>query len=66
MTMQNNINIIGRNVRRNMFQPKPQTVSRKIDDQRPVGVPIAIAAHNGERRTDRAQIIRDRRLADIA
>ena len=66
MTMQNNINIMGRNIRRNMFQPKSQSLTGKIDNQRPLGVPIAIAANHGQRRTDRAQIIRNRRLADIA
>ena len=64
--MQNNIDIVRRNIGRNMLQPKLQTFSLKIDNQRPIRVPIAIPAHNSERRPDRFQIISDRRLADIA
>jgi len=66
MTMQDNIDITRRNFRRNVHQPKLQTLARKIDNQRPVVIPIAIPAHNRERRTDRPQIERDRRLANIA
>src|SRR5207244_1803674 len=40
VTMQNNIDIIRRNIRRNMLQPKSQTLSLKIDNQRPIGIPI--------------------------
>jgi hypothetical protein len=66
MTMQNNINIVRRNIRRDVLQSKLQTFPREVDNQRPIRVPIAIPAHNGERRTDRLQIIADRRLANIA
>lgn len=66
MTMQNNIDVRRRNFRRNMHQPKPQTFARKIDNQRPILVPIAVPAYNRERETDRLQFERDRRLANIA
>ena len=66
MTMQNNIDIIGRKIRRNMFQPKSQTLSRKIDNQRPLGIAVAISAHNRDRRTDGAQLIRNDFRANIA
>ena len=66
VTVQNNIDIIGRNIWRNMFQPKPQPVALKIGNQRPGRVPVAIPAYNRERWTDCAQIIGDRRLAHIA
>lgn len=49
-----------------MHQSKLQTLAGKIDNQRPVVIPIAISAHNGECRTDRPEIIGNRRLADIA
>jgi hypothetical protein len=65
MTMQNNIDIIRRIFRRNMNEPELQTFAGKIDNQGPVGVPIAIAAHHGQRRTDRFQVQRDRRFANI-
>ena len=64
--MQNNIDIVRRNVGRNMLQPKFQTFAGKIDNQRPIRIPIAIPAHDSERRPDCFQIIRDRRLANIA
>jgi hypothetical protein len=66
MTMQNNIDIVRRHVGRNMLQTKLQTFAREIDNQGPIRVPIAIPAHDRERRTDRLQVIGDRRLADIA
>jgi len=66
MTMQNNIDIIGRNIRRNMFQPKSQTLSRKIDNQRPLRIAVAISTNHGHRRTDRAQFIQNDFRANIA
>jgi hypothetical protein len=66
MTMQDNIDIIWGNFRRNVHQPKLQTLARKIGNQRPVLVPIAIAAHNRERRSDSFEIERDRWFANIA
>jgi hypothetical protein len=66
MTMQNNIDTLGRNFRRNMHQPKLQFLARKIDNERPILVPIAIPAHDRERRTDRFELERDCRFANIA
>ena len=66
MTMQHNIDIVRRIRRRNVHQPKLQTFSLKIDNQRPVFVPIAIPAHNRQRQADRLQIERDRRFANVA
>ena len=60
MTMQNNIDIVRRNVRWNMLQPKLQSIALQIDNQRPVGVPVAIPAHHGQRQPDRFEIISDR------
>ena len=66
MTMQNNIDIVRRSFRWNVNKPKLQTFALKVDNQRPVLVPIAIAADNGQRRTDRFKVERDRRLANVA
>lgn len=66
MTMQHNIDIIGRSFGRNVHEPKLQTFALNIDNQRPVFIPIAISAHNRERWTDRFQIERDRRFAHVA
>jgi len=66
MTMQNNIDIIGRNIRRNMLQPKFQSITLKIDNQGPFRIPIAIPAHHSHSRADCAQVTQDRWLADVA
>ena len=65
MTMQDNIDIVRRNVGRNMHEAKSQSAALKIDNQRPVVVPIAVPADNRQGRTDRFEIIRDRRLANV-
>ena len=65
MTMQHNIDIIGRNVWRNMFQPKSQTLSLKIDNQRPLGIAVAVSAHNRDRRTSCTQFIQNYLCANI-
>ena len=66
MTMQDNIDIVRRSFRWNVNKPKLQTFALEIDNQRPVLIPIAIAADNGQRRTDRFKVERDRRLANVA
>ena len=66
MTMQDNIDIIGRNIWRNMFEPKFQTFPRKIDNQRPLGIAVAISAHNLDARSNRPQLIKNRFRANVA
>ena len=66
MTMQDNIDIARRKFRRNMNEPKSQTFPGKINNHRPVFVPVAVSADNRQRRPDRFQIERDRGLANIA
>ena len=66
MTVQDNIDIIRRNIRRNMLQPKFQSITLKIDNQGPFRIPIAIPAHHSDSRADCAQVMRDRWLADVA
>ena len=65
MTMQDNIDIIGRNIRRNMFEPKFQTFPLKIGNQRPFRIAVAISADNRDRRTDRAQFVQNAFRANI-
>ena len=65
MTMQNNIDIIGRNIWRNMFQPKSPTAASKIDNQWPVGITVAISTHNRDRRAEGAQLIQKDLRANI-
>ncbi len=64
--MQNDIDIIGRNIRRNMLQPKFQSITLKIDNEGPFRIPIAIPAHHSDSRADCAQVIQDSWLADVA
>ena len=65
MTMQNNIDIVGRIFRRYVDEPEVQTFARKIDDQRPIFVPIAISANNSQRPADCFEIQRDGWLANV-
>ena len=66
MTMQNNIDIVRRNFRRNMLQPELQTFAPEVGNQRPVLVPIAIPPHDRQRRADCFEIEGDRGFANIA
>ena len=66
MTMQNNIDIIRRIFRRNVDESKLQTLSREIDNERPVLVPVAIAANDSEWRPNRLEIEGDRRFTNIS
>jgi hypothetical protein len=66
VTMQNNIDIVGQHIGWNMFQPKSQALSLKIDNQRPLGIAVAISAHNRDRRADRAQFIQNDFRTNIA
>ncbi len=66
MTMQNNIDIIGRNIRWNVLQPKFQSAADKIDNQRPLEIAVAIPAHDRDRRTNCAQFIQNSFRANIA
>lgn len=65
MRVQHNIDIRRRDFGRNMHEPKLQPLTHKIDNQRPILVPITISAHDRERRTDCLQLAHDRRLANI-
>ena len=57
MAVQHNINIVRYAFRRNMPQPKLQPAACKINNQRPLFAAVAVAAHDRDRRTNRAQLI---------
>jgi hypothetical protein len=65
MTMQNNIDITRRRLWRNMLQAESQSVARKIDNQRPLGIAVAVPARNRDRRTGRTQFIQNYFRANI-
>lgn len=66
MTMQHNIDIVRRNFRRNMGEAELHSLAFKIDNQRPVLIPITISTNNRQRWTDCFKIERDRRFANIS
>ena len=50
MPVQENIDIIRRTIRRNVLQAEFQPTSRKVENQRPLEIAVAISAHNRSRR----------------
>jgi len=65
VTVQDNIDIFRRTLRRNVHKAKANASAHKIDNQRPVEIVVAIAAHNRDRRTDGAQFIQNSFRANI-
>ena len=66
MTVQKNIDIIRQFIRRDVLQSELQPISHKIDDQRPLEIPVAISAHNRDARSNRPQVVKNRFRANIA
>ena len=66
VTVQHNIDIVRRSLRRNVLQTKLLSAAGKIDNQRPLVIAVAISAHNRHRRTNRAQLIQNAFRANIA
>ena len=64
--MQENIDILRRSIRRNVLEPEFQPTARKVDDQRPLGIAVAISAHNRDARSNVTQLIKNRFGANIA
>jgi hypothetical protein len=64
--VQENIDIIRRSIRRNVLQTEFQPASRKVENQRPLGIAVAISAHNDHAWSDRQQFVEDRFRANIA
>jgi len=50
--MENDVNILGRMVRRNMDEPKAHAVPFQIDQERPLEIAVAISANDGDGRPD--------------
>ena len=66
MPMQENIDIIQCMIRWNVLQADFQSASRKVDNQRPVKIAVAISAHNRDARSNRPQFVKNRFRANIA
>jgi len=59
MTMQKNVDLGRWPIRRNVLQSKSQLFSDQIDNQRPIGIAVAISPNDRDRRTDRSQFIQN-------
>ena len=63
--MQDKINVIRQMVRRYMLETEFQSASRKIDNERPIKVTIAIASHHGHARPNPAELVENGLRANI-
>jgi hypothetical protein len=66
VTVQENVDIIGRSIRRNVLQLEFQTASHKIADQWPFEIAVTISPDNDHPRSDRAQLVKNRFCANVA
>jgi hypothetical protein len=66
VAMQNNINILGRSLRRNVLESDTFLAADKIDHQRPLKIAVAISAHDGDARGNGTQFIQNSLRANIA
>jgi catechol 2,3-dioxygenase-like lactoylglutathione lyase family enzyme len=64
--VQENIDILRWSIRRNVLQAEFQPASRKVENQRPLEIAVAISAHNDHGRSNRPQLIKNRFRANIA
>jgi hypothetical protein len=65
VTVQQNINIIWGVIRWNVLQAESQSISRNIQNQRPLEIAVTISAHHDYRRSDRAQFVENCFCADV-
>ena len=63
--VQKNIDIIRRMIRRNVAQSEFQAAPRKVQNQWPLEIAVAIAAHNRYVRSDRLQFVENRFRTNI-
>jgi len=66
VAVQENIDIIRRSIRWNVLKSEFQPTARKVDNQRPLGIAVAISAHNDHAGSDRPQFVEDRFRANVA
>jgi hypothetical protein len=63
--VQDKINVTRQMVRRYMLETEFQSASRKIDNERPIKVTIAIASHHGYARPNSAEVVENGLRANI-
>lgn len=66
VAVQKNIDIIRRSIRRNVLQAEFQSTARKVENQWPVEIAVAVSAHNDHGRSDRPQFVENHFGANIA
>ena len=64
--VQENIDILRRSIRRNVLQAEFQPTARKVENQWPVEIAVAVSAHNDHGRSNRPQFVENRFGANIA
>jgi hypothetical protein len=64
--VQENIDIIRRSIRWNVLKSEFQPTARKVENQWPLEIAVAISAHNRDARSNRPQLIKNRFCANIA
>jgi hypothetical protein len=64
--VQENIDIIRRSIRWNVLKSEFQPTSRKVQNQRPLEIAVAVSAHNDHGRSNRPQFVENRFGANIA
>jgi len=64
--VQENIDILRRSIRRNVLKSEFQPTSRKVENQWPVEIAVAVSAHNDHGRSNRPQLIENSFRANIA
>jgi hypothetical protein len=65
VSMQDNVNAVGRVVRRYMLQAKFQPASNQINNQRPFEITVAISSNNSDSWPKRAKFVEDCFGADV-
>jgi len=66
VTVQDNIDIFRRSLRRNVLKAKLQSTAYKIDNQRPLGIAVAISAHDRDPQPNRAKLIENAFRANVS
>ena len=64
--VQDKINVIWQMIRRYMLETESQSASRKVDNERPIKVTIAIAPHHSYAMPNPAELVENGICANIA
>jgi hypothetical protein len=64
--MQHNISIVREVIRRYMLQATFQSTTHEIDNQRPIGVTVAISSDDGDLWPDSAELVENALGANVA